>query len=195
MTAMRASTLLCLCAILATAPLASVAGELVVTVDPAATRTTFVLRATLHKAEGRVPLKSGEIRFDPATGRASGKLVFDATRATTDNDGRDEKMHAEVLESARYPEFVFVPEKVEGPFNNTGVSKLKLIGTITIHGGSHPLTVPLDVQASGSRATVKGTFQVPYVAWGMKDPSMFVVRAAKEVDVTVESAGSIAPAP
>ena len=192
---MRPSTLLCLGAILATAPLAAVAGDLVVTVDPAATRTTFVLRATLHKAEGRVPLTSGEIRFDPATGRASGKIVFDATKATTDNEGRDEKMHAEVLESAKYPEFVFVPEKVEGPFNNTGVSKLKLIGTITIHGASHPLTVPLDVQASGSTVTVKGAFQIPYVAWGMKDPSMFVVRVAKEVNVTVESAGAVAPAP
>jgi len=43
--------------------------------------------------------------------------------------------------------------------------------------------------------TVKGAFQIPYVAWGMKDPSMFIVRAAKEVDVTVESAGAVAPAP
>jgi polyisoprenoid-binding protein YceI len=194
-TARCRSALLGLCAILVAAPLAASAGDLVVTVDPAATKTTFVLRATLHKAEGRVPLTSGEIRFDPATGRASGKIVFDATKATTDNDGRDEKMHKEVLESAKYPEFVFVPEKVDGPFNNTGVSKLKLIGTITIHGGSHPLTVPLDVQASGARVTVKGTFQIPYVAWGMKDPSFFVVRAAKEVDVTLESAGSVAPAP
>jgi hypothetical protein len=56
---MRRFTLLCLCAILAAAPLAAAAGDLVVTVDPAATKTTFVLRATLHKAEGRVPLKSG----------------------------------------------------------------------------------------------------------------------------------------
>jgi polyisoprenoid-binding protein YceI len=192
---MRRSALLCLCAILAAAPLAAAAGDLVVTVDPAATKTTFVLHATLHKAEGRVPLTSGEIRFDPATGKASGKIVFDATKATTDNDGRDEKMHKEVLESAKYPEFVFVPEKVDGPFNNTGVSKLKLIGTITIHGGSHPLTVPLDVQASGSKVTVKASFEIPYVAWGMKDPSMWLVRAAKEVEVTLESAGSIAPAP
>lgn len=182
-------------ALLAGSALAAAAGELVVTVDPAATKATFVLRATLHKAEGRIPLTAGEIRFDPATGRASGKLVFDATKATTDNEGRDRKMHEEVLESAKYPEAVFVPEKVEGPFNNTGVSKLKLIGTITIHGGAHPLTVPLDVQATGTKVSAKGTFQIPYVAWGMKDPSMFVVRAAKEVDVSFESVGSIAPAP
>jgi len=33
--------------------------------------------------------------------------VFDATRAETGNQGRDRKMHEEVLESARYPEIVF----------------------------------------------------------------------------------------
>jgi polyisoprenoid-binding protein YceI len=192
-TARRATVVVA--ALLAGSALAAAAGELVVTVDPAATKVTFVLRATLHKAGGRIPLKSGEIRFDPATGRASGKLVLDTTRATTDNQGRDRKMHEEVLESAKDPEAVFVPEMVEGPFNNTGVSKLKLIGTITIHGGAHPLTVPLDVQATGTRVSAQGTFRIPYVAWGMKDPSMFVVRAAKEVDVTLEAVGSIAPAP
>lgn len=191
----RRVPLLALGAVLAAASLAVAAGELVVTVDPEATRTTFVLRATLHKAEGRVPLKSGEIRFDPATGRASGTLVFDATRATTDNEGRDRKMHGEVLESAKFPEFVFVPEKVDGTFNNTGISRLRLIGTITIRGGAHPLIVPLETQAGDSRVSARGTFQVPYVAWGMKDPSWFLVRVAKEVDVTLEAEGSVELAP
>ena len=192
---MRRITASFLFLMIATASLAAMAGELVVTVDPAATKTSFVLAATLHKAHGSVPLESGEIRFDPATGTASGKIVYDATRATTDSEGRDRKMHEEVLESAKYPEFVFVPEKVEGPFNNTGVSKLKLIGTITIHGGPHPLTIPLDVTATGTKVTASGTFKIPYVAWGMNDPSAFVLRVGKDVDVTLEVQGSIQPAP
>ncbi|MCU0230348.1 MAG: YceI family protein [Acidobacteria bacterium] len=184
-----------LAVVLAAAAPAAAAGELIVTVEPAATRVAFALRATLHGVEGRIPLESGEIRFDPTTGRASGKLVFAAAKATTDNEKRDRKMHVEVLESAKYPEAVFVPERIEGLFNNTGLSKLALIGSLTIHGASHPLTVPLDVRAAGSTVTVKGSFVIPYVAWGMKDPSAFLLRVAKEVEVMVESTGALAPAP
>lgn len=175
-------------------PAAAAAGELVVVLDPAATKTTFVLGATLHKADGSVPMTAGEIRFDPATGAASGRIVFDATKATTANDGRDRKMHEEVLESAKYPEVVFVPRRVEGLFNNTGVSKVSLVGTLAIHGAEHPLTIPLEVTATPDRVVGTARFKVPYVAWGMKDPSVFLLRVSKEVDIAVEAQGSIGPA-
>jgi len=32
-------------------------------------------------------------------------------------------------------------------------------------------------------------FPIPYVEWGMHDPSLFVARAAKTVDVTVRVEG------
>jgi len=185
---------LLLAAIALSVPAAVSAGELVVTVDPASTETTFTVAATLHKVDGSVPLTAGEIRFDPATGVASGRIVFNATRATTDNEGRDRKMHEEVLESAKYPEFVFVPAKVEGLFNNTGVSKLSLAGTLTIHGADHPLTIPLEVTAAPDTLRARGRFTIPYVAWGMKDPSVFLLRVAKEVDVAVDAQGSVKPA-
>lgn len=195
MRALRSAWACGVAAVLVTVVPAAVAGELRVAVEPSVTRVAFTLRATLHGVEGRIPLESGEIRFDPTTGRASGRLVFDAAKTTTDNERRDRKMHEEVLESAKYPEAVFVPERIDGLFNNTGLSKLALVGSLTIHGATHPLTVPLDVDAAGSVVRVKGSFVIPYVAWGMKDPSAFLLRVAKEVEVTIESTGAIAPAP
>jgi hypothetical protein len=42
-----------------------------------------------------------------------------------------------------------------------------------------------------SQATAKGQFVVPYVKWGLKDPSIFVLKVAKEVNIDLTLAGQI----
>ena len=75
------------------------AQEMTVELDPAKTRIEFTLAATMHTVHGSFVLKHGTIRFDPSTRAASGVVVVDATSGSTDNNGRDRKMHREVLES------------------------------------------------------------------------------------------------
>lgn len=50
----------------------------VVQFDPATTKIDFILGDILHAVHGTFRLKSGEIRFDPTTGTASGALAVDA---------------------------------------------------------------------------------------------------------------------
>ena len=87
-------------AALACAP-AACAQAYVVNLDPAQTQVTFVLDTTLHTVHGTFQLKSGQIHFDTATGKASGTIVVDARSADTDNKSRDKKMHQEILESQK----------------------------------------------------------------------------------------------
>lgn len=50
------------------------AQETVVTLDPARTKIEVSVDSTLHTVHGTFQLKSGTIRFDPATGKPAGLL-------------------------------------------------------------------------------------------------------------------------
>jgi len=180
----------------------ALAAEETLRLDPAASRLSFHLDATMHSANGTMALKRGEIRFDLATGAAAGEVVIDAASVDTDHKGRDEKLHHEVLESATYPEIVFRPTAVQANVDERGVGTVTLAGTVTIHGADHEVSVAASVARDGERVRVTGKLVVPYVAWGMRDPSVFVLRVAKVVEVSFTAVGALeaaapppAPAP
>ena len=176
-------------AVLLVVPVVASAAERTVTLDAAASRVTFTLDTTFHEVHGTMTLSGGEIRFDPATGAASGEIVVDATKAQTGNDKRDKKMHDEVLETDRFPRVVFRPQRVEGSIAATGRSTIRIVGVLTLHGADHPMTLEATIEGSGDRVSGDLEMQVPYVDWGMKDPSIFVARAAKTVVVKIRAEG------
>ncbi len=56
---------------------------------------------------------------------------------------RDRRMHQNMLESARYPEIVFRPDRVEGRVAPQGTSQVSLHGMFAIHGAEHEITMPV----------------------------------------------------
>ncbi len=186
-------TLAVLAALIFSAPLW--AGDTEIVIDPTTAKLDFTLGATMHTVEGSLKLKSGQVRFDPAGGAITGKLVINATSANTGNEGRDKKMHEEVLESAKYTEMVFVPKKLIGSVKPDGESSVTIEGTLTIHGSEHPLSIPIKAVVTGNRVTASGSFKVPFVEWGMKDPSVFILRVEKFVTVKLAVVGAFEPAP
>ncbi len=175
-------------------PKGAAAAEWTFVADPAASEVHFSLGAVLHTVHGSAKVKSGEASWDAEKGTLSGKVVVDATSARTGITSRDDKMHKEVLESARFPEIVFTLEKFEGSFSPGRDGPLTVSGTFLLHGRSNPLTVPLTVTFSDGRVEASGAFKVPYVAWGLTDPSSFLLRVAKEVTVEVRIVGVAQPA-
>jgi polyisoprenoid-binding protein YceI len=174
-------------------PVAVAAEPLVLRLDPAASTVSFTLDSTLHEVHGTMPLSAGAITFDPAGGPASGAISVDASRAETGNEGRDEKMHDEVLETKKHPIISFTPTRTEGALPADGSGHLTLVGTLDLHGASHVVTLPASVERRGDRVTASATLVVPYVAWGLEDPSVFVLRAAKEVVVKLAVVGQLGP--
>jgi polyisoprenoid-binding protein YceI len=157
--------------------------EIVLTPDPAAATVQFKLSATLHTVHGSFKLKRGAIRFDPATGKISGEVVVDATSAASGNDGRDRRMHSEILESAKYPEIVFTPDRVDGGVAPQGASQIQVHGTFRIHGAAHEITLPVRVQMNKGQASVKTSFAIPYVQWGMRNPSTTFLHVGDKVEI------------
>jgi polyisoprenoid-binding protein YceI len=183
------------CGALASAP-ASCAQAYVVTLDPTQTKVEFALDTTLHKVHGNFQLKSGQIHFDSASGKASGAIVVDARSADTGNQSRDKKMHQEILESPKYPEIVFTAQQVRGSFDPQKASQVDVIGTFRIHGQDHDLTLTIAAQpAAAAHLQCDTHFTIPYVKWGMKDASTFLLHANDTVELEIHATAQIAPDP
>ncbi|HLK32265.1 MAG TPA: YceI family protein, partial [Terriglobales bacterium] len=92
-----------------------------------------------------------------------------------------------------YPDIVFTPQHVSGQFAPAGASQLQLQGLMTLHGQPHPMTVIVPVQASGNQASAEVHFVVPYVKWGLKNPSTFILRVSDKVSIDVHAVGHLMP--
>jgi len=51
----------------------------------------------------------------------------------------------------------------------------------------------MQIHIDGNSLTAKTHFVVPYVQWGLKDPSVFLLKMAKEVDIDLTLAGGVTP--
>lgn len=162
-----------------------------VTLNPALSHVTWTLGATLHNVHGTFKLKSGSILFDPASGNASGEIVVDATSGESGNNARDSKMHKDVLESKRYQEISFFPKHVLGKLAPEGTSTLQVQGVFHIHGADHDMTFSMPVQAKGGELTATSDFNIPYQAWGMKNPSTLFLKVENQVEIKIDAVGKL----
>jgi polyisoprenoid-binding protein YceI len=161
--------------------------------NPAQTEIHFTLPDVLHTVHGTFQLKSGTVRFDPATGAASGAVIVDVASGASGSPARDRKMHKEILETRRYPEAVFIPERVEGRFSSEGVAELQVHGRFKIHGGEHEMIFQTRVETKGDQLVVNMHGVLPYVQWGMKNPSTFILRVSDKVQLDIHATGHIHP--
>jgi polyisoprenoid-binding protein YceI len=159
--------------------------------DPARTVVHFTLKTSLHNVHGTFQLKSGKVSFDPQTKKVSGLLVVDATSGESGNGGRDSKMHKEILESQKYPEITFAPLEVEGDVRQQGDSQAQVKGTFRIHGQDHEIVIPVAIHsAAGAELTMDTDFSIPYLSWGLKNPSTFILRASDTVQLAFTPAAT-----
>jgi hypothetical protein len=169
----------------------SAASEIVLNVDPAQSKVHWTLGSTLHTVHGTFVVKSGTLRLDPATGKANGEVIVDATSGESGNDGRDKKMHKEIIESGKYKEIVFHPDRVDGKVPPIGSAIVQVHGMFSLHGSDHELTVPVQADLTGDHWKGTGKFNVPYIAWGLKSPSNFFLKADPSVDVQLDLVGTL----
>ena len=167
------------------------ANEIVLDIDPGQSKVHWTLGTTLHTVHGTFASKGGTLRLDPATGKASGEISVSATSGDSGNDSRDKKMHKDVLESSRYPDIIFRPDRVEGKIAPQGTFTAQVHGTFILHGSEHELTVPVQAQFTADRWTGTAKFNVPFIDWGLKNPSSFLLKVNHAVEFELELKGKL----
>jgi polyisoprenoid-binding protein YceI len=164
------------------------------TVNPDASQVSFALSGSGHHVNGTFHVQSGSIDFDRTAHTISGSVVVAAGSGNSGEGSRDKKMNKDVLDVAHYSEITFVPQKYDGTIAATGDSTIQVSGTFTLHGTPHELTVPMQIHIDGGALTAKTQFVVPYVKWGLKDPSVFILKVSKEVEIDLTLTGKVIPA-
>jgi polyisoprenoid-binding protein YceI len=156
---------------------------------PVKTTVNFTLGDILHTVHGSFNVKRGAIRFDPATNKITGEILVAAASGNSGSGGRDKRMQNDVLESTRYPDIAFRPDRVEGQVADMGASTVLVHGMFSIHGAEHEITIPVRVEISPGQWAATSQFTVPYVKWGMKNPSTFVLRVDQSVGIEIQASG------
>ena len=161
--------------------------------DPATTEIHFTLKDTIHTVHGAFRLKSGDLVIDTRNGVAEGTINVETSSGASGNDSRDGKMKRDYLQAPSFPVATFQAQKVAN-FNPGAESQnISVSGIFTLHGGSHPMTLDFVVTRSGTQITAVTHFPIPYVAWGIKDPSVTFIKVEKEVAMDIIAKGTLTP--
>ena len=176
---------------LSPAPVGAQSQRVLMQFAPNDCKINFTIGDILHTVHGSFKLKTGDVNFDLPTKAVSGTLIVDAKSGQSNNRLRDRKMHREVLESERYPEIIFRLDRVDGTVAFTGSSSIQVHGIFSIHGTEHEFTMPVQLQFFSDHWIADSHFTIPYVKWGIKNPSTFFLRVSEEVEIEVHATGSI----
>ena len=162
-----------------------------VRLDTAHTRVGWTLTDVLHTVHGTFRIRSADLWFEVSTGKAGGQIVVDAQSGESGSSARDSRMHKNVLQSKRFPDITFVPDRVEGNVNLQGDSHVQLHGLFTIHGAAHEVLMPVKTHIEQGKMRSVITFVVPYVRWGMKSPSTLFLKVNDSVEIEITAEGEI----
>ena len=182
---MKPFTLFALAAMLAPALVvpAALAQHQTFVVNPAASEVKMTLQTTHEIVNGTFHAQSGSIEFDRSNSRMSGSVAVLAGSGKTGNGSRDKKMNKDILEVDQHATVSFEPKTYTGAIAPSGDSTIQVTGIFTLLDAPHEITIPMLVHVEGTTATVKARFTVPYIQWGLKDPSFMFWKADKDVAI------------
>ena len=185
---MKSFAFLALAAILAPAALAQ---HQTFVVNPDTSEVKIALKTTHELVNGTFHVQSGSIEFDRSTPKMSGSMVVLAGSGKTGNGSRDKKMNKDILEVEQHATVSFEPKSYAGAIAPSGDSTIQVTGIFTLLGTSHKITIPILVHLEGTTATAKAHFVVPYIQWGLKDPSFLFWKADKDVAINLFLTGRL----
>ena len=161
-------------------------------VNPDASEVKMTLKTNHEIVNGVFHVQSGSVEFDHSTPKMSGLIAVAAGSGKTGNGSRDKKMNKDILKVEQYATVSFVPKTYVGRIiAPSGDSTIQVTGIFNLRGTPHEITVPIEIHLDGSGATAKTHFVVPYIQWGLKDPSFLIWKADHDVAIDLNLVGTI----
>jgi hypothetical protein len=160
-------------------------------VNPGGSEVKMTLKTTHEIVNGVFHVQSGSVDFDRGAPKMSGLITVAAGSGKTGNDSRDKKMNKDILKVDQHATVSFEPKAYAGTIAPSGDSTIQVNGIFTLLGTPHEITVPMQVHLDDAGATVKAHFVVPYVQWGLKNPSFLIWKADNDVAIDLNLVGTI----
>lgn len=160
-------------------------------VNPDASEIKITLKTNHEIVNGTFHVQSGSVEFNPITEKIAGIVVVVASSGKTGNDSRDKKMNKDILKVDQYTTVSFAPKAYTGSIEPMGDSTIQVSGVFTLLGTPHDLTIPIQLHLEGKKATVKAQFVIPYVQWGLKNPSFLMWKAENDVMIDLNLTGQL----
>jgi YceI-like domain len=160
-------------------------------VNPDASAVKMKLNTTHEVVNGTFHVQSGSINFDRTASHISGIVIVAAGSGKTGNDSRDKKMNKDILKVDQFASVSFAAKTYTGTIAASGDSTIQVSGVFTLLGTAHDLAIPMQIHIDGSKATAKGQLVVPYVLWGLKNPSFLIWKAENDVAIDLNLVGQI----
>ena len=170
---------------------AAVAQHQTFAVNPDASEIKMTLDTTHEVVNGTFHIQSGSIEFDRSNPEMSGSVAVLAGSGKTGNDSRDKKMNKDILKVDQYTTVSFAPKTYTETIAPRGDSTIQVSGVFTLLGNPHNLTISMQIHMDGSKATARAQFVVPYVQWGLKNPSFMFWKAENDVAIDLNLVGQI----
>jgi polyisoprenoid-binding protein YceI len=120
---------------------------------------------------------AGDVQLTPDTIEpASLRMTIKANSAAETGKGVSEKdrqlidrsVHEEALEVAKYPEILFKSSQVSITKTGGEQYQAKIAGQLTLHGVTHPITIPAQVTLSGAALRARGEFRIRHSDYKIK---------------------------
>jgi polyisoprenoid-binding protein YceI len=185
---MKSFVVLALAVVLAPAVFAQ---HLTFAVNPDTSEVKMKLNTTHEIVNGIFRVQSGSITFDRTASHISGIVIVAAGSGKTGNDSRDKKMNKDILKVDQFATVSFAPKTYNGMIAASGDSTIQVSGVFTLLGTAHDLTIPMQIHVDGMKATAKAQFVVPYVQWGLKNPSFLIWKAENDIAIDLNLVGQI----
>ncbi len=136
-------------------------------------RVHEVLIGQKTTAVGRTADVSGSMSISGTTVSTADFTVQMAT-VTSDRDERDQQFRGRIMDVSSYPTATFrLTKPIDlGTVPAAGVAKtVNGTGTLTLHGTTRTVTVPLTARRSGATIAVSGSIPVTFADYNIANPS------------------------